>query len=222
MERFFPALLGFFVYNKRETINIGIAMSQTFSKTLKKLRTERGLSQQALANKMFVTRPTIARWESGTRLPDAMMIKRLAEILGVNIDFLLSAAAQSDECPNVIMVDDRKVVLTGGLPILEEALPNATVTGFTNADEAIEYAKRNNISLAFLDIEIRNMSGFDLCKILLEINPRTNIIFLTAYADYSLDAWGTGASGFMLKPITLEAVKEQLKNLRYPFFIGEK
>ena len=222
MERFFPALLGFFVYNKREIINIGIAMSQTFSKTLKKLRTERGLSQQALANKMFVTRPTIARWESGTRLPDAMMIKRLAEILGVNIDFLLSAAAQSDECPNVIMVDDRKLVLTGGLPILEEALPNATVTGFTNADEAIEYAKRNNISLAFLDIEIRNMSGFDLCKILLEINPRTNIIFLTAYADYSLDAWGTGASGFMLKPITLEAVKEQLKNLRYPFFIGEK
>ena len=119
------------------------------------------------------------------------------------------------------MVDDRKVVLAGGLPVLEEALPNATITGFTNANEAIEYAKRNNISLAFLDIEIRNMSGFDLCKILLEINPRTNIIFLTAYSDYSLDAWGTGASGFMLKPITVTGVKEQLKNLRYPFFIGE-
>lgn len=200
----------------------GTQMNQTFPKTLKQLRTKKGLSQQMLADQMFVTRPTIARWESGARLPDAMMIKRLAEILGVNIDFLLSAAAQSDECPNVIMVDDRKVVLTGGLPILEEALPNATVTGFTSADEAIEYAKRNNISLAFLDIEIRNMSGFDLCKILLEINPRTNIIFLTAFGDYSLDAWGTGASGFMLKPITLEAVKEQLKNLRYPFFIGEK
>ena len=196
-------------------------MNQTFPKTLKQLRTKKGLSQQMLADQMFVTRPTIARWESGARLPDAMMIKRLAEILGVNIDFLLSAAAQSDECPNVIMVDDRKVVLTGGLPVLEEALPNATVTGFTNADEAIEYAKRNNISLAFLDIEIRNMSGFDLCKILLEINPRTNIIFLTAYGDYSLDAWGTGASGFMLKTITLEAVKEQLNNLRYPFFIGD-
>ena len=196
-------------------------MNQTFPKTLKQLRTKKGLSQQMLADQMFVTRPTIARWESGARLPDAMMIKRLAEILGVNVDFLLSAAAQSDECPNVIMVDDRKVVLAGGLPVLEEALPNATITGFTNANEAIEYAKRNNISLAFLDIEIRNMSGFDLCKMLLEINPRTNIIFLTAYSDYSLDAWGTGASGFMLKPITVTGVKEQLKNLRYPFFIGE-
>ena len=196
-------------------------MNQTFPTTLKKLRTKKGLSQQELASKMFVARSTIARWESGSRLPDAMMIRRLAEILGVAVDFLMSAAAQSDECPNVIMVDDRKVVLTGGLPILEEALPNANITGFTNTKEAIEYAKRNNVSLAFLDIEIRNMSGLDLCKILLEINPRTNVIFLTAYSDYSLDAWGTGASGFMLKPITAEGVKEQLKNLRYPFFIGD-
>ena len=196
-------------------------MNQTFPTTLKKLRTKKGLSQQELANKMFVARSTIARWESGSRLPDAMMIRRLAEILGVAVDFLMSAAAQSDECPNVIMVDDRKVVLTGGLPILEEALPNANITGFTNTKEAIEYAKRNNVSLAFLDIEIRNMSGLDLCKILLEINPRTNVIFLTAYSDYSLDAWGTGASGFMLKPITAEGVKKQLNNLRYPFFIGD-
>ena len=65
------------------------------------------------------------------------------------------------------------------------------------------------------------MSGLDLCKILLDINPRTNIIFLTAYSEYSLDAWNTGASGFMLKPITVEGVKEQLKNLRYPFFGGD-
>ena len=196
-------------------------MNQYFPKTLRKLRTQKGLSQQALADKMFVTRPTIARWESGMRLPDAMMIRRLAEILAVNIDFLLSAAAQSDECPNVIMVDDRKVVLTGGLPILEKVLPNANVTGFTDTEEAIEYAKRNTIALAFLDIEIRNMSGFDLCKILLEINPHTNVVFLTAFSDYSLDAWGTGASGFMLKPITVDGVKEQVKNLRYPFFVGD-
>ena len=196
-------------------------MNQTFFKTLKKLRTEKGLSQQALANKMFVTRPTIARWESGTRLPDAMMIKRLAEIFGVDVNFLLSAAAQSDECPNVIIVDDRKVVLSGGIKVLEEVIPNATVTGFSDTEEAIEYAKKNNVALAFLDIEIRNMSGLDLCKILLDINPHTNIIYLTAYSGYSLDAWKTGACGFMLKPITVEGVKEQLQKLRYPFYIGD-
>ena len=195
-------------------------MSQLFSETLKKLRAEKGFSQQALANKMYVTRPTVARWENGTRLPDALMISRLAEILGVDVNFLLSAAAESDRFPNVIMVDDRKLILSGGLPVLEEVIPNATVTGFTDADQAIEYAKTNRVSLAFLDIELRNTSGLELCKTLLGINPRTNVVFLPAYADYSLDAWNTGASGFMLKPITADGVRKQLEKLRFPFWTG--
>ena len=195
-------------------------MSQLFSETLKKLRAEKGFSQQALANKMYVTRPTVARWENGTRLPDALMISRLAEILGVDVNFLLSAAAESDRFPNVIMVDDRKLILSGGLPVLEEVIPNATVTGFTDSDQAIEYAKINRVSLAFLDIELRNTNGLELCKTLLGINPRTNVVFLTAYPDYSLDAWNTGASGFMLKPITADGVRKQLEKLRFPFWTG--
>ena len=71
-----------------------------------------------------------------------------------------------------------------------------------------------------MDIELRNTNGLDLCRALLEINPRTNVVFLTAYTDYSLDAWNTGASGFMLKPITPEGVTEQLEKLRYPFWTG--
>ena len=78
----------------------------------------------------------------------------------------------------------------------------------------------NQIALAVLDIELGTASGLDLCRELLKINPRTNVVFLTAYADYSLDAWKTKASGFLLKPLTLEDVKEQLKMLRYPFSMG--
>ena len=195
-------------------------MGQFFSYTLKKLRTEKGFSQQALAEKVYVTRSTVVRWETGSRLPDAAMISRLAAVLGVDVNVLLSAAAQSDEFPNVIMVDDRKLILTGGLPILEEVMPHATITGFTQALEAIEYAKSNCVALAFLDIELRNTSGLELCRELLEINPRTNVVYLTAYSEYALDAWSTGASGFMLKPITPDGVREQLKNLRYPFWTG--
>ena len=195
-------------------------MSQFFAETLKKMRIEKGLSQQALANVMLVTRPTVARWETGIRLPDAVMISRLAEVLNVNVQVLLSAAAESDKYPNVILVDDRKLILTGGLPVLEEVLPNATITGFTNADEVVSYAKENRVALAFLDIELRNTNGLDLCRKLLQINSRTNVVFLTAYADYSLDAWKTGASGFMLKPITAAGVREQLGKLRYPFWTG--
>lgn len=195
-------------------------MKAFFSDMLKKLRTEKGISQQTLAEKMYVNRSTVTRWESGIRLPDAVMISRLAEVLGVEFNMLLSAATESDECPDVIMVDDRKLILTGGLPILEEVMPDATVTGFTNASEAIEFARRNRVALAFLDIELRNGTGLELCRELLQINPRTNVVYLTAYSDYALDAWSTGASGFMLKPITPEGVREQLRNLRYPFRMG--
>ena len=195
-------------------------MNMRFADTLKKLRMDKGLSQQALAEKMYVTNGTVSRWESGRRLPDATMISRLSGVLGVDVNILISAAAQSDEHPNVIMVDDNGIILTGGLPIIEEVIPNASVTGFTKPSEAVEYAKENRVALAFLDIEMGTISGLDVCRELLEINPNTNVVYLTAYIGYAFDSWSTGASGFMLKPLTPEGIKEQLKHLRYPFWTG--
>lgn len=195
-------------------------MKMIFADTLKKLRMDKGLSQQALAEKMFVTKSAVSRWENGSRLPDAAMMSRLAEILGADVNVLLNASAQSAEHPNVIMVDDNKIIINGSLPIIEEVIPNASVTGFIDPSEAVEYAKANRVSLAFLDIEMGTVSGLDVCRELLKINPRTNVVFLTAYSGYSLDAWSTGASGFMLKPFTSKGIKEQLENLRYPFRTG--
>ena len=192
-------------------------MEMLFAEILKKLRTEKGLSQRDLAGQVFVTRSTVTRWENGNRLPDAAMISRLSKCLDVDVNTLLSAA-QHDETPNVIIVDDRKIILAGSLPVLEQAMPNATVVGFTKPSEALEYARDNRVALAFLDIELGNTNGLDLCRALLDINPRTNVVYLTAYSGYSLEAWNTGASGFMLKPITPEGVQAQLKNLRYPFY----
>ncbi len=195
-------------------------MKLLFAETLRKLRIDKGLSQRELAERMFVTRPTVSRWENGNRLPDAAMVSRLSQCLDVDINTLLSVSEESEESPNVIMVEDRKIILNGALPVLETVLPNTTVIGFTRPSEAIEYAEKNWVALAFLDIELGKLSGMDLCRRLLEINPRTNVVFLTAYSSYSLDAWNTGACGFMLKPITPEGVQEQLKRLRFPFSRG--
>ena len=191
-------------------------MNMQFAETLRKLRTEKGLSQQELAERVYVTRSTVSRWEKGSRLPDVAMLSRLSACLDTDVDALIYAAMESEESPNVIMVDDRKIILTGGLPVLEDVMPNATVTGFTRPSDAIEYAKTNRVALAFLDIEMGKVSGLDLCRTLLEINPRTNVVYLTAYSEYAIDAWETGASGFMLKPITPEGVRSQLNKLRYP------
>lgn len=195
-------------------------MHNIFAETLRKLRTEKGLTQKQLGEELFVYHSTIARWENGSRLPDALMIPRIAKCLGVDANRLFHLAAESDETPNVIMVDDNEVILTHGLDVLGTVMPGAAVTGFTGPAEAVEYAKLNRIALAVLDIELGTKSGLALCRRLHEINPFTNVVFLTAYPDYALDAWKTEAVGFMLKPMTPESVKEQLKKLRYPFRTG--
>ena len=195
-------------------------VKHTFGEALLKARKEKGMSQKQLADLLPVTRASVANWEADRRLPNATIIAKIAEVLDIEVSELLDTANKDGIHPNVIIVDDNKIVLTGGTPIIEKALPNALVVGFTKPKEAIKYAKENRISLAFLDIELGLTNGIDLCNELLEINPRMNIIFLTAYPEYSIEAWNTKASGFMVKPITIEGVKEQLKKLRHPFPTG--
>jgi len=191
-------------------------MRTSFAEMMRQLRTEKGLSQQQLAEKLYVGRSSIATWETGRRVPDAVLIGRIAECLGADAATLLDAAEESSEKPNVILVDDEPIILAGGIPILEKALPNATILGFTKPSDALAFAGSNRVALAFLDIEMGKLSGLELCRELLKLRPRTNVIFLTAYMEYSFNAWDTGACGFMLKPISVEEVRKRLSLLRYP------
>ena len=195
-------------------------MSTLLADTLRKLRTEKGLTQTQLANLMYVNTATISKWESGTRVPDVPMITRLAGILAVDVGTLLAGGVRTDEFPNLVIVDDNRAVLSYNLLILKETVPAAVITGFNWPQQAIKYARTNRIDLAFLDIEMGTASGLDLCSTLIEINPCTKVIYLTAYPEYSLNAWDTDASGFLVKPLTPESIRRQLKKLHIPFSAG--
>ena len=191
-------------------------MAMPFGETLRRLRIEKGFSQQQLANKLHVDRTSISNWEGNRRFPDVDMLSLLAKALGVDVAVLLASAEETDEAPNVILVDDERIILSEWLSVIQEALPGANVSGFTKPSEALSYAMENPVAIAFLDIELGRYSGLDLCRQLLRIRPVTNVIYLTAYKDYSLDAWKTGASGFLLKPLSADNVREQLSLLRCP------
>lgn len=60
------------------------------SDNIKKLREEKNLTQQQLADQLYVSRQTICRWENGSRCPDLIMAKKLALELGVSMDELVS------------------------------------------------------------------------------------------------------------------------------------
>ena len=195
-------------------------LDNTFSETIRRIRIEKGLSQQQCADLMNVDRSTIAGWETGRRMPDVDMITRISNALGTDVSYLVNISQAEQDSPIIIMVDDERIILSGGIPVIKKVLPNSYVKGFTKPSEALDFARDNRVSLAFLDIEIGKLSGLNLCSDLLTINPRTNVIFLTAYMEYSFDAWSTGGSGFLLKPLSADAVKQQLSRLRYPLLGG--
>ena len=139
-------------------------MSVAFGDMIKQLRTEKGLSQARLAELTYVTRSTIARWETGSRMPDTVMISRLAKSLGVDAARLFSLLSAGEDTINIIMLDDESIILNGGLPVLEEVFPDAIITGYTKPSEALEYARSTPVTLAFLDIEMGPVSGLEICR----------------------------------------------------------
>ena len=64
-----------------------------FGNNIKKLREEKNLTQQQLADKLYVSRQTICRWENGSRCPDLITAKKLALELKVSMDELISDEA---------------------------------------------------------------------------------------------------------------------------------
>ena len=128
----------------------------------------------------------------------------------------MASIEDSGEAPNVILIDDQPIILKGGLPTLREAMPNANVVGFTDPMEALSFFKKDVVPLVFLDIELGNINGLELCREFLQFSPRTNVIYLTSYTEYSMDAWKTGASGYLLKPLIGPEVLQELHRLRYP------
>jgi len=61
-----------------------------FGENLKRIREEKGLTQQTLADNLYVTRQAVSRWEGGSRYPDLMTAKKMAQFLGVTLDELLT------------------------------------------------------------------------------------------------------------------------------------
>lgn len=117
---------------------------------------------------------------------------------------------------NIISVDDERVLLEDFVEILEKMPEIEDVKGFTDADEAYNYILKNQVDVAFLDIHMRGIDGLELARMIKGIRPSTNIVFLTAYSEYTMDAMQMHASGYLMKPATEEDVRSELENLRIP------
>ena len=115
----------------------------------------------------------------------------------------------------VILVDDEKLQLIRLLNAVNKVLPDSEVLTYTNPVLAWKENENNLIDIAFLDIEMPGINGIQLAKKFKSVNPKINIIFVTAYDNYALDAYKLHASGYVTKPVNEKKLKEEIEGLRF-------
>ena len=116
----------------------------------------------------------------------------------------------------VLLVDDEELQLIRLKSSVHNVLPKAELFSYTNPVKALEESKNNKYEIAFLDIEMPEVNGLMLAKALKNDNPKINIIFVTAYSTFALDAMKMHASGYISKPVNETKIREEVEGLRYP------
>ena len=128
---------------------------------------------------------------------------------------------------NVLAVDDERIQMEELEEAIKEAIPDAIVTSFRKPKEALNYVKEMktkgiNMDLAFLDVEMGVMNGLELAKELKDIYDKTNIVFVTGYSQYAVDAFSVPACDYIMKPVSKDGVLKAMERLRNPIVKNNK
>ncbi|MGQ3678616.1 LytR/AlgR family response regulator transcription factor [Tenacibaculum discolor] len=112
-----------------------------------------------------------------------------------------------------VIVDDEPIARE----ILESFIdktPNLElISSCKNAMEALQVAQTENIDLFFLDINMPEITGLSLAKI---INNKSQIIFTTAYRDYAVDGFNLSVIDYLLKPIAFDRFLQAIQKVTEP------
>ena len=111
---------------------------------------------------------------------------------------------------NIIYVDDERIALECFEYEARTLKEIAQMNLFDSAEDALCFARQNDVDVAFLDIEMPEMSGLLLARALRNIHPDICIIFVTAYSNYALEAFDVDAIGYILKPYDSKDIEHAL------------
>lgn len=113
----------------------------------------------------------------------------------------------------ILIVDDEELARNRLLRMLN-TLGHEDVVLATNAHNALESAKETRFDLVLLDINMPGTSGLELGYELRYLQKDLAIIFQTAYDEHALKAYDIGAVGYLVKPYSIEQLKESIERVR--------
>ena len=82
----------------------------TLQEKIIKLRKKNGWSQEELADKLYVTRQAVSKWESGQSLPDVEKIVHMSKLFRVTTDYLLNDEIGTEDIIEESVADDKKIL----------------------------------------------------------------------------------------------------------------
>ena len=113
-----------------------------------------------------------------------------------------------------IAVDDEIYMLETLQEAVNASADIESVEAFSSCSAALAYATENPVDVAFLDINMRGIGGLGLAEKLLEQQPHCKIVFCTGYKEYAVSAFQLHVSGYLMKPITAEAVQKEIDHIK--------
>lgn len=116
---------------------------------------------------------------------------------------------------NYLIVDDEVILLRDMERLAREVLPeDSQIYTADNWKSALQLVEQYKPYVVFLDVDMPEMNGLQISGRIEEISPKSNIIFVTGFPEYSLDAWNTNASDFLVKPVLKRDLEKAMGKLR--------
>ena len=113
-----------------------------------------------------------------------------------------------------IAVDDEIYMLEALQKAVNASSDIEKLEAFSSCSAALTYATENPVDVAFLDINMRGIGGLGLAEKLHELQPLCKIVFCTGHEEYAVPAFQLHVSGYLMKPITPEAVQKEIDHIK--------
>lgn len=113
----------------------------------------------------------------------------------------------------ILIVDDEELARSRLLRMLNKLGYNELVQA-SSAQEALNVLRSSHFDIVFLDINMPQTSGIELAYELRYLDEDIAIVFQTAYEEHALKAFDIGAVGYLVKPYSIEQLKQTISRIR--------
>lgn len=114
-----------------------------------------------------------------------------------------------------VVAEDESLLREALVRELAGAWPELSIVAeCADGGSALEAIAEHQPDVAFLDIRMPGLTGLEVAAAAVQASPRTQVVFVTAYDQYAVDAFDTGAVDYLLKPIAPDRLAQTVQRVR--------